>query len=121
MASTYANSILYSLVSKSKGRSQARKCNLKATVTRQLDDILQLYDRGEGHKVDQPTLIQYQSILDLMGGDSSQISSSSGSLNTSQDDWSDDESDDSDIDWQTEHAALGLAGQVLPADGSSVE
>ena len=56
-----------------------------------------------------------------MGGDSSQISSSSGSLNTSQDDWSDDESDDSDIDWQTEHAALGLAGQVLPADGSSVE
>ena len=56
-----------------------------------------------------------------MGGDSSQISSSSGSLNTSQDDWSDDESDDSDIDWQTEHAALGLAGQVLPAEGSSVE
>jgi len=47
-----------------------------------------------------------------MSGDSSQISSSSGSLNTSLDDWSDDESDDSDIDWQTEHAALGLAGQV---------
>ena len=40
-------------------------------MTRQLDDMLQLYDRGEGHKVDQPTLIQYQSILDLMGGDSS--------------------------------------------------
>jgi len=28
------------------------------------------------------------------------------------DDWSEDESDDSDIDWQTEQAALGLAGQV---------
>ena len=28
MASTYANSILYSLVTKSKGRSQARKSNL---------------------------------------------------------------------------------------------
>ena len=47
-----------------------------------------------------------------MQGDSSQVSSSSGSLNTSLDDWSDDESDDSDIDWQAEQAALGLAGQV---------
>ena len=49
--------------------------------------------------MDQPTLIQYQSILDLLGGDGSNVSSSSGSLNTSLDDWSDDESDDSDIDW----------------------
>ena len=49
----------------------------------------------------------------MLAGDSSQVSSSSGSLNTSLDDWSDDESDDSDIDWQTEHAALGLAGQVI--------
>ena len=52
MSSTYANSILYSLVSKSKGRSQARKCSLERTVTTQLDDLLQLYDRGQGDKVD---------------------------------------------------------------------
>ena len=57
LASTYANSILYSLVSKSKGRSQARKCNLAKSVSRQLDELLQLYDLGEGHRVDQPTLI----------------------------------------------------------------
>lgn len=38
-------------------------------------------------------------------------------MNTSLvDDWSDDESDDSDIDWQTEQAALGLAGQVESAN-----
>ena len=40
LASTYANSILYSLVTKSKGRSQARKCNLDQTINRQLDDLL---------------------------------------------------------------------------------
>ena len=33
-------------------------------------------------------------------------------MNTSVDDWSDDESDDSDIDWDTEQAALGLGGQA---------
>ena len=33
-------------------------------------------------------------------------------MNTSVDDWSDDESDDSDIDWDTEQAALGLGGQT---------
>ena len=52
MTATYANSILYSLVTKSKGRSYARKSNLKGTITRQLEDLLQMYDRGEGHKVD---------------------------------------------------------------------
>lgn len=40
-------------------------------------------------------------------------------MNTSLDDWSDDDSDDSDIDWQTEQAALGLAGQV--SQGGSLE
>lgn len=59
LAFTYANSILYSLVTKSKGRSQARKCNLAWTISTQLDDLLAMYDRGEGNKVDQPTLIQY--------------------------------------------------------------
>ena len=37
-------------------------------------------------------------------------SEGSGSMNTSTDDWSEDESDDSDIDWASEQAALGLAG-----------
>ena len=46
MSSTYANSILYSLTVKSKGRSQARKCNLERTVSTQLDDLLQMYDQG---------------------------------------------------------------------------
>ena len=79
---------------------QARKSSLAGTVQRQLDELISMYDRGEGHNVDQPTLIQYQSILDALGGGGSQNSSNSGSLNTSlADDWSDDESDDSDIDW----------------------
>ena len=39
-------------------------------------------------------------------------SEGSGSMNTSTDGWSDDESDDSDIDWDSEQAALGLGGQV---------
>ena len=36
MAQTYANSILYSLVSKSKGRQLARKCGLEDVIKNQL-------------------------------------------------------------------------------------
>ena len=57
MAQTYANSILYSLVSKSKGRSLARKCGLADVVKNQLQELLTLYDVGKGQNVDQPTLI----------------------------------------------------------------
>ena len=57
MAQTYANSILYSLVSKSKGRSQARKCGLADVVKNQLQELLTQYDVGKGENVDQPTLI----------------------------------------------------------------
>jgi hypothetical protein len=66
--------------------------------------------------VDSPTLIQYQSILDLLKPEqSSKVSSSSGSLNTSSnDDWSDDYSDpESDIDWNQEELALGLQQLIL--------
>ena len=66
MGSCYANSILYSLVSKSKGKNQARKSNVAQTISAQLDDLISMYDQGEGDKVDQPTLIQYQSILDIL-------------------------------------------------------
>ena len=57
MAQTYANSILYSLVSKSKGRSLARKCGLADVVKNQLQELLTQYDVGKGENVDQPTLI----------------------------------------------------------------
>ena len=54
--------------------------------------------------MDQTTLIQYQSILDVLlgpGGGQSVVSSSSGSLNTSgenEGEWSEDESDEEVLD-----------------------
>lgn len=90
----------------------ARRSGLKRVVELMLAKLLKQFEaRKQKLNVDSPTLIQYQSILDLLKQeDSSKVSSSSGSLNTSSnDDWSDDQSDpESDIDWTAEELALGL-------------
>lgn len=54
------------------------------------------YDHGQGHKVDQAMLIQMESVNELLQGQSGSLSSStSGSVNTSVDDWS--EASDEDL------------------------
>lgn len=64
-----------------------------------IGSLVQQYDQGLGHKVDQPMLLQMESVADLLeNGQSGSLSSStSGSCNTSlDDDWS--EGSDEELD-----------------------
>ena len=57
------------------------------------------YDEGNGHLVDQAMLIQMESVNELLSGasGSSLSSSTSGSMNTSLDDWSDDSDEEVEL------------------------
>lgn len=61
--------------------------------------IVSQYDIGLGHLVDQAMLIQLESISDMLSGQnySSISSSTSGSANTSMEDWSDDSDEEIDF------------------------
>lgn len=90
MAFTYVFSIIYQLVTRKIGRNLAMAANFLPFLQSRIGNLVQQYDQGHGHKVDQAMLIQMESVADLLQGQngSSISSSTSGSVNTSLDDWS---------------------------------
>lgn len=92
MALTNVFSIIYQLVTRKLGRNLASQTGFIDYLTDRVQLIVKQYDCGQGDKVDQAMLIQMESVADLLTGQFG--SSSSGSMNTSLDDWSDGSDED---------------------------
>ena len=98
MAATYTLSVFYQLATRKLGKNIARDTGLLTFMQTRMKNLCAMYDKGQGHLVDQALLVQMESICDVLQGKCETISSSSGSMNTSLDDWSDDSDDE--VDWQ---------------------
>ena len=81
----------------------ANSANFHPYLTSRTEELVIQYDEGNGHLVDQAMLIQMESVNELLSGasGSSLSSSTSGSMNTSLDDWSDDSDEEVELSEST--------------------
>ena len=85
----------------------AKACELQPVLKGRVESLCAYFDQGKGPSVDQAMLVQIESVIAELNGHDGTISSSSGSVNTSLDDWSDDS--DEDIDWEVASAEALVA------------